>query len=658
MKNVFWLVVIVAAGCSTTTNMNQGTTAKKAEEVLFTVDGAQVGVEEFMYVYKKNNINNDSAYTKTDIDDYFDLYVKFKLKIEEALSLGMDTTQSFTSEFNTYKEQLKKPYLTETKVTDSLVQEAYQRYQQEINASHILIMLDENALPADTLEAFNKIKELKSRSEQGEDFAALAKKYSEDPSSKTNGGNLGYFTSFQMVYPFESAAYQAEEGAISEPVRTKFGYHIIKVWDKRPAQGNVEASHIMIRIKPNKEDSVTARNKIFEIHEQAVGGVSWEELASQFSEDINSKDQGGRLRPFSVGQLPFEFQEAAFALTSPGDISDPVMTPYGWHIIRLEGKTPLRSFEEMEQSVRSRINRDTRADLNKKAFVQRLKKENGFKEELFDSQVFLQHVDSTLVQGQWSKPALASTENILLFRVSDEEFRLDNFFTYLEQNQAKSSKALGDYITELYGNFKEQSIIAYEESHLEEKYLDYRMLVKEYREGILLFQLMEDEVWSKAAKDTVGLREFFESNLDKYQWGDRVKATVYNAASAEVLSALKDQLGQATGISKDELEKQFNKESSLTLQVNEGDFEKGDIPAIDRVEWKKGNHEVDLDNRKALVVIHELIPAGPKKLSEVRGLVISDYQNELEKRWVQQLRSKYPVVVNDQGLQYVYEHLL
>ena len=217
---------------------------------------------------------------------------------------------------------------------------------------------------------------------------------------------------------------------------------------------------------------------------------------------------------------------------------------------------------------------------------------------------------------------------------------------------------LDKYVDELYGSFKEECIVAYEESHLEEKYLDYRMLVKEYREGILLFQLMEDEVWSKAAKDTVGLKSFFEDNLDKYQWADRVKATVYNASNAEVLSAIKEQLENEMDMSKKELEDKFNQESSLTLQVNEGNFEKGDLEAVDLVEWQVGQYEVDLDNRKALVVIHELLPAGPKQLNEVKGLVISDYQNELEKRWVEQLRTKYPVVVNEPGLQYVYENLL
>ncbi len=657
MKKLLWSAFIVFAGCTANSNMNKSV-VDDSQKTLFTVDGSPVSVQEFVYVYKKNNVNNDSAFTEKDIDEYFDLYVKFKLKIKEAMSLGMDTTKSFRNEFNTYKDQLKKPYLTETKVTDSLMKEAYQRFQHEVNASHILVKLEENASPEDTLNAFNKITGIRQRALAGEDFATLAREYSDDSSAKSNGGNLGYFTSFQMVYPFESAAYSTSPGKVSKPARTRFGYHIVKVLDKRAAQGNVEVSHIMVRITPGSQDSTAARNKIFEIHEQATGGVPWNELASQFSEDINSKDKGGRLRPFSVGQLPYPFQEAAFALKSPGDISDPVMTPYGWHIIRLEGKTPLKSFEEMEATIKSRINRDSRADLNRKAFISRLKKENGFSEEPAMGDVLSKYTDSTLVEGKWSAPELTEVENQVVFRVNDTAYNLKDFFGYVEGKQKKNSNTPKQYIEILYENFKEDRIAAYEEDHLEDKYLDYRMLVKEYREGILLFQLMEDEVWSRAAEDTVGLQNFFHDNIASYQWGERVRATIYNASNTEVLSGIRDLLANEPDLTEKELKDRFNKESSLTLQIDEGYFEKGDQQAIDKIEWNPGQHEVDVDNRKALVIVHEVLASGPKKLNETKGLVISDYQNELEKKWVDQLRDRYPVVINESGLRYVYESLL
>ncbi|MTI19545.1 peptidylprolyl isomerase, partial [Fulvivirga sp. RKSG066] len=349
-----------------------------------------------VYVYKKNNTNNDSAFTKSDVDDYLELYKKFKLKIAEAKSQGLDSTKEFIKEFNTYKEQLKKPYLTETKVAEKLVREAYDRYKTEVNASHILIKVDENASPQDTLLAYNKALELKQKANNGESFEILAKQYSEDPSAQRNGGNLGYFTSFQMVYPFETAAYETNVGEISDPVRTRFGYHIIKVVDKRPAQGSVTVSHLMLRMKPGSADSAAIQNKIFELHEQAIGGANWEQLVEQFSEDVNSKTKGGKLPPFKVGQMPYSFQEASFALEDIGSISDPVKTPYGWHIIRLEDYASIDSYEKMEASLKSRVKRDSRAEINRQALINRLKEENDFNWVDQNKALVLSYADSSL----------------------------------------------------------------------------------------------------------------------------------------------------------------------------------------------------------------------------------------------------------------------
>ncbi|TRX61249.1 peptidylprolyl isomerase [Fulvivirga sp. M361] len=660
MKKLLGISLVILSGCATQTSVNKSTElnpSKEIDHVLFSVGATDVGTEEFMYVYRKNNVNNDSAYTKSDIDEYFELYVKFKLKIQEALARGMDTTRSFLNEFNGYQEQLKKPYLTETKVTDSLMREAYDRFSQEINASHILLTVKPDASPSDTLAAFEKISAIRKQALEGGDFARLAKENSDDPSAKTNGGNLGYFTSFQMVYPFESAAYNTSEGDVSPPVRTRFGYHIIKILDKRPSQGSAEVSHIMIRVNPDKKDSIQARNKIFEIHDQAMGGVAWDELASQFSQDINTKDKGGRLRPFTVGQMPYAFQEASFGLNEVGAISDPFMTPYGWHIVRLEGKSPLQSYEEMEASIKSKINRDVRAELNKKALINRLIKENGFNEISGVKSIISPHADSSMTSGKWEATELASDQNVTLLSVGDRKYSLNDFLDFVEKEQKNNSYAPDVYLNILYDNFKIEKIVEYEEARLEEKYIDYRMLVKEYKEGILLFQLMEDEVWSKAVKDTVGLRQFYESHADDYQWKERVKATIYNAADRVVLEEIRRVLQEADVPSNKDLETKYNKESSLTLQIEEGDFEKATNKVIDQVDWVKGVYEVESEGRYNLVVVHEVKEAGAKALNETRGLVISDYQNELEERWISELREKYPVAINEAGLNYTYERL-
>jgi len=630
------------------------------EEVLFTVDGQPVYAKEFDYVYRKNNANNDSAYTKADIDSYLDLYKKFKIKIAEAKSQGLDTTKSFRKEFNTYKEQLKKPYLTESKVTDKLEQEAYDRYKTEVKASHILLKVDPNASPTDTLEAYQKLLNIKKQAEEGKSFSQLAREYSEDPSAARNGGDLGYFTSFQMVYPFESAAYDTPAGEISNPVRTRFGYHIIKVWDKRPSQGSVTVSHLMIRIQPNKEDSLEARNKIFELYDQATGGANWEQLVEQFSEDVNSKQKGGLLPPFKVGQMPYSFQEAAFALQEPGQISDPVMTPYGWHIIKLEKREPLQSFEEMESFISSRVKRDSRADINKKALINRLKKENGFEvNEPIQSKIY-QYADSSLISGKWSYHRTSSVLDATLFTVGNTSYKMVDFFDYILKKQRRTTGSPRQYMQKLYEQFEEDRVIAYEEAHLEDKYYDYKMLVQEYREGIMLFQLMEDEVWQKAVDDTTGLKNYYENHRDKYKWSQRVEAVIYNAGDKSIIDDIKQMIntGDSTAWSKKELENKYNQQTALTLQVESGIFEKGDNALIDKVQRSPGMYELVTDNRYILVNVQRVMDPAYKPFNRIKGLVISDYQNYLEKQWMQQLKKKYPVEVNEEVLKNVYKALI
>ncbi|UII27932.1 peptidylprolyl isomerase [Fulvivirga maritima] len=657
MKNLLYVLSLFAivAACQVSKNSTQ-TTLNQQNPLLFTVANDSTFTEEFIYVYKKNNINNDSAFSHADISDYLNLYQNFKLKIKEAKSRGMDTTDAFHKEYDTYKEQLKKPYLSENKVTDQLIQEAYDRYKEDINASHILIMVDEHASPEDTLKAYNKIQEIRQKALDGADFGKLAKEYSDDPSAKTNNGNLGYFTSMQMVYPFESAAYSTPEGEISKPVRTRFGYHIIKVLNRRPSHGRVEVSHIMIRISPNKTDSLEARNKIFEIYDQATGGVNWDELAQEFSEDINTKNTGGKLPVFGLGKFPLAFQEAAFALETPGQISDPVMSPYGWHIIKLEKKHPLETFEEMEPTIKNRISRDSRAQISKKLFISKLKKENEFSEYPFADKLPT-FADSTLIKGKWAAPKDVEVLNNRIFSIKEVTYTAKDFFTHLAKNQMPNSYAPKDYMEQMYNNYVDQKLLAYEEDHLEDKYVDYRMLVKEYKEGILLFQLMEEEVWNKAVKDSIGLQSFYQSHLEQYQAGERVQATIYNAKSQEIINDIKNLLKNNATPDKAELERKYNQKGALSLQIKQGVFEKEDEEIIDQIEWSEGIYEKELNGRFNLVVIKQVLAPGPKALDQIKGMVISDYQNYLEKQWVDQLREKYPVKVNEKGRKYIYEQL-
>ncbi|GGK59771.1 peptidylprolyl isomerase [Rufibacter glacialis] len=740
----------------------QCTSPKKATEpVLLTIGPEKVPVSEFSYVYEKNNSSSDSAFSSASVQEYLDLYTNFKLKVAEAKSRGLDTTQAFKTELGGYKEQLAQPFLTEKSVTDQLVREAYERLKKEVNATHILVTVDMEADPKDTLAAFQKIMGYRQQAVNGTSFESLAQQFSEDPSARENNGNLGYFTALQMVYPFENAAYNTPMGQISQPVRTRFGYHLIKVNEVRPAQGEIRVAHIMVRAQQGlpKADSLVAKRKIDEIYSRVLRKEDWNKLTSQFSEDAASADNGGELPWFGTGRMIPSFEEAAFALAQPGAITPPVQTAYGWHIIKLLERKELPTYEEMETSLRNRIAKDSRSELNKAAFLRRIKTENKFQETPAIKAAALKLADSTLLAGKWKFVVPAEPKNLptaTLFTINGRPYTVGTFATYVEENQRPRQNASPAHAMNLlYDRFVENSLFNYEREHLEEKHKDYRMLVNEYHDGILLFQLMEEKVWAKAVEDTVGLKAFFAANQSKYMWGERAQATILSAASPAVLdqaqkllasgkfpatrlkqpdltfmagsttlskaaTAQLDQLaaalqvdtsltlevtgyadareaankknaglaarraaavveylqqkgapaaslqtvpatGRATGARRvalrlftsdvQALAEQINQNSPLALQVTSRKSQRGENKLLDTVDWKPGTHTLTQDGRAIWIRIEAVEPPAPKKLNEIRGTVISDYQTYLEQEWIKELRQKYPISVNQQEVQ-------
>jgi peptidyl-prolyl cis-trans isomerase SurA len=729
---------------------------QKPNPVIVSVGNTPVFSSEFEYVYKKNTLSADSS-SEQNLRDYLNLYTNFKLKVMEAETLGLDTLESFKQELEGYKKQLAQPYLTEKSVTESLVKEAYTRMQEEVNASHILLTLPPDADPADTLKAYNQLMDLRKRALAGEDFSELAKANSQEPNANNSAGNLGYFTALQMVYPFEDAAYKTPKGGISMPVRTRFGYHILKVNDRRPSQGKLKAAHIMVRINPDapQDDAEAAKNKINEIYDRLRKGGNWNELCKEFSDDNGSKNKGGELPVFGTGSMIPSFEEAAFALQKPGEISKPVLTPYGWHIIQLLEKKGLEPFEELEPTLRQKVSKDSRSDLNRTALIQRLKRENNFVENASVLSEALSKADTSLSNGSWKYNTTDKLISKTLFTINKTPYTVKNFFEYVretQQNKGKISPSF--YMQTLYKEYADKTIVAYEEANLENKYPDYKALVKEYRDGILLFQMMDTKVWTKAITDTVGARNFFEANKDKYQWGQRATAVIYNAANQSVLNEAKELLsqsmypvkepkiaelnfdkgksslseadkqslksllramtrdedlivevaGHADPREKDELsgqrakattdyltdngisitrivrkdfgrfkpvsrtdqrknsrvvfqlfskskktvENQLNAKAPLSLQITEGTFQKGDNPYLDEVPWTTGAHTLEKNNRVIYVNIASVEQPRPKTFEEARGLVVADYQNFLEKQWVDELKKQNPVVINEE----------
>lgn len=640
------LVILFSFGASA-----QKPKKKAPAQVLFSVNNRAVSTDEFIYLYKKNHQNKQEDYTKDKVEEYLNLFINFKLKVEEARTRGLDTTKAFIKEFNNYKEELRRPYLPEGKMLDSLVLLTYNRLKEEVKASHILINVTPEAAPQDTLKAYNLITELKARVKAGENFGTLAETYSEDPSARMNKGSLGYFTAMQMVYPFESAAYSGKAGDVVGPVRTRFGYHLVYVEDRKPARGEVEVSHIMIRTGGERDDA-RSKNLVFEIYDQLKGGVTWEELCLQYSEDANSKNSGGKLRAFGVGAMAAapEFDAVAFSLQRPGEISDPFQTAYGWHIVRLERKIPLPSFEELQPQLKPRVQRDERVQISKQALMQKLKKDFLYKEnEAGKSKVFAL-ADSSLTKGKWNVKQWSGAE--IIFTMKTRSVPVKEFVQYVNQKQRASAMAPKSYMQQLYDAFVESVINQAYEDQLVRANPDYEMLLHEYYEGILLFDIMEREVWNRASEDTTGQRAYYTEHATNFMAGERVLAELFSANSADQLTELKSALERKDTTAVEEFIK------ARRIRQEKGAFQKGDRPVLAKVAWAPGIHTAENNGIYYLVRIFELLEPGPLAFEEARAAVISEYQNYLEKRWVDQLRKKYTVKTNEKGKQNVFKQLV
>ncbi len=625
------------------------------DPVLLNVAGTNVTRSEFERVYYKNN-NQENSNDEKSIREYLNLYVNYKLKVKEAEALKMDTSAAFRDELTGYRKQLAQPYLTDKDVNDVLIKEAYDRLQKDVKASHILIKLSPDALPKDTLAAFNRISKIRERILKGADFAKTARDSSEDPSAKENNGDLGYFTGLQMVYPFETAAYTTKPGQISMPVRTRFGYHIIKVEDIRSAVGEIHTAHIMVRTAATDADSLKAeaKRKIEEIYAKYKAGSKFEDLASQYSDDKGSATNGGALPWFGTGKMVPEFEKTAFALAKDGDVSEPVQTAYGWHIIKRLEKRAMPSFDDKKNELKTQIMRDSRSEMGKSTLIEKVKKEYNFKEFPKTKDDFIKTLDSSLAIGSYNdSTALKMTKP--LFSLNNVNYTQFDFAAYLAKHQTKRSGTTSQAIAySQYDQFVNDACIALEETQLEAKYPEFKALMEEYRDGILLFDLTDKMVWSKAVKDTTGLENFYASNKNNYMWGERASATIYTCNSAAIASNARKMIKKNKSDS--EIAAQLNKDSSLNINIKEGKFSKGDNEVIDAIAWKAGlSPDITKNNQVTFVNVKNILAAQPKQLDEAKGLITADYQNYLEKSWIETLRAKYTYSVDENVLRTLFK---
>ncbi len=579
--------------------------------------------------------------------------------------MQLDTISEFNKELAGYRDQLAKPYFVDESVNEALLKEAYDHKTKDIRASHILIMVEENARASDTLEAYNKIVDVRKQVMEGMNFAEAAAKFSDDPSAKDreeipgkqrfrpgNKGDLGYFTVFNMVYPFEEAAYNTNVGEISQPVRTRFGYHIIKVTDRKDALGIAQVAHIFVALPANApaEDSLAKTEKINNIYEKIQDGMVFEVAVTEYSEDKGSAKNGGQLSKFSCNRVVPEFVLAAQALEID-EISAPVQTMYGFHILKLVSRDTPGTFEEEEAGLKERLAKDSRTHKSKQAVINTIKTENNFKVYIKAKQALFAAIDTSVINNAFVADSLVGFTKTL-FKLADEKYSQTDFANYIEENQRKQVNLDKDvYLEQLFDQYVEARCLAYEDAHLEEKYPEFAALMEEYHDGILLFNLTDEKVWSKAVKDTAGLEKFFNEHNEDYMWDERVEATLFKITNKEDAMVLRDLISQH--LEDGDIAKALDADSITSIQILPGKYERGENKYVDQAEWKSGTtteFKSDVEKLITIIRIKEVIPPHAKKLNEARGIATADYQNYLEKEWIRQLKEKYTVVVNEPAL--------
>ena len=624
--------------------------AQKKNDIVVTIGDVPVSKEEFEANYRKNNTNILDEKDRKTPAQYMDLYVNFKLKVIEAQKLGYDTVKSFVDELKGYRAELAKPYLTNVSFNEEMVQNAYYRSLHERKASHILIRVTPEALPADTLAAWNKISDLRNQIVAGADFGEIAEKYSEDPSAAQNKGLLGYFSAFQMVYPFENMAFKTPVGEVSQIVRSRFGYHLIKIHDERLIPGEIKVAHIMKMFPKQASEETIAKLKLTadSIWQKATSGADFAELAKKYSDDKQSAANGGVMASFTPTNMVPSFSEAAYALKNDGDISPVIRTPYGWHIIKRIELKPMPPLDKMRPELESKIKQNPQiSKYSDEAFDRKLRAEYQLKTDQANfSKIVALVADTT--SGKNLTVKLDPLKDNVLVSFSNKTYTCGDFDEFIESQKYKPVISNPEpALKELLDKFINNKLLEFENTQLEIKHPDFARVYKEYHDGILLFNISKDKIWDVASADTARLEKYYDQTSKKYFWNERFKGWVIEAKNAELRTKV-ETLIDGKEMTKLELTDLFNTKTENNVQVTEVAVEKGENPVVDYYIWS-GPKPAGFDETTTFV--HgKTIQNEQKTLKDAWGLYSSDFQDQIEKEWIGSLKAKYPVTINTKVL--------
>lgn len=625
------------------------------EKTMLTIDGTDFDAGTFMKFYFKN-IDIVQEEEQKDVDNYLELYIDYRLKLQQAYDLGLDQKEDHLNDIKGTRSSLAQPYLTDNTVTESLIKEGYEREKEQINASHILIKVSRGASPSDTLKAWNRIQEIYNQLQEGADFATLARTKSEGPSAG-NEGKVGWFGPFRMAYEFETASYETPVNSFSKPTRTDFGYHIVYVNERRPNPGELTVAHIMTFDKKDA-DQKTAANRIQELYAQLKEGKRFEELAREFSDDLNTAPRGGKLNRFGIGGIDETFANAAYKLQEIGYYSKPIETRFGWHIIKLLEKHPLEDFKELEKELKDKLKNSPRSRKITESFTNKLKKQYNVPQDLkLPKEVYTLLEDSLIMTGKFKLDEKRKSNNNLLFNIKETNFSITDFLTYSEKKQLKDATVYSSKVEKLdafYQAFITEKIIEYYDTNLERDNEEFRFLYNEFKEGFLVFDLIETQVWQKADNDSIGQENYYNTHKNDYKWERRIDIDLTQSISREAASEVREMLLQ--GVATDSIKSRLNVDNKTKVIVSSGKVEETYNRLPDGFEVKLGVSDIyheDGDSFYKVISVKEIIEPTFKTLEEARGRVINDYKQELEKNWIDNLRKGHKIKIHKKVLKKV-----
>ena len=616
--------------------------SQESDPTIMTINGKEIKKSEFEYIYNKNK---QQQLEQKRLDEYLEMFKDYKLKVMEAEANGIDTTQAFISELQGYRNQLAQPYLVDQEADEKLAQEAYARLQENVEVAHILFSVEEGNPNKTQAKAYEKAMAVKKRIDAGADFTEMAKKYSEDPSVARNNGYLGYIKGFMTVYPFEQVAYTTPVGEVSEPVLSRFGYHLIKVMSRRTDPGEVLTAHIMVMLPTSitPDEAKAKEAKIQEAYQKLLNGAAFEDMVQEYTEDPGTRDTDGKMRWISTGRIVKEYEDVAFSLNE-GEISAPFKTPFGWHIVKVIEKRGLKPYAEMQKDIMRRIAREDRAGNGKESLIAKLKIDYNYKFNGDKMAQLKELAKSTQLNDNFQ--SAISHDNETLFTLNGIKYTVSNFAEYYANSKKPKETDIEKSITKSIDDYINYAIIAYENSILEDKYPDFRNLYNEYRDGMLLFEISNREVWDKAAKDEKGLKKYFKKNRRQYSWNEpHFKGIVVQCKNDSVASEAKAMLKNLEyEESATTLNKELNRGSERVIKVKRGLFSYGDNAIVDSYFF--GAKPYIDETFPVSFAKGRLLKKGPENYTDVKGQVTSDYQQQLEKDWIKYLNKKYKVDIN------------